>query len=65
METIVINTKDKSSAKFILDLITRLGEKGRILDTEQKEDFALGMLMKKEKTGKEVSRATINKKLKG
>lgn len=65
METIVINTKDKSSAKFILDLISRLGEKGRILDTEQKEDFALGMLMKKEKTGKKVSRATIFKKLKG
>jgi hypothetical protein len=64
METVVINTKNASSAKFILELVQKLGESGKILNLEEKEDFFLGDLMNVEKTDKKVSRETIFKKLK-
>ena len=64
METLIINTKNASSAKFILELVQKLGESGKILNVEEKEDFFLGALMNIEKTNKKVSRETIFKKLK-
>ena len=64
METIIINTRKSGNAKFILELVEKLGENGRILNKEEQEDFLLGSLMQTEKTGKTVSRATIFKKLK-
>jgi hypothetical protein len=64
METVVINTKNASSAKFILELVQKLGESGKILNVQEKEDFFLGALMNVEKTDKKVSRETIFKKLK-
>ena len=64
METLIINTKNASSAKFILELVKKLGESGKILNVEEKEDFFLGALMSVEKTNKKVSRETIFKKLK-
>ena len=64
METVIINTKNASSAKFILELVEKLGESGKILNVEEKEDFFLGALMNTEKTNTKVSRATIFKKLK-
>lgn len=64
MDTLIINTKNSSNAKFILELVKKLGETGQILSEEQQEDYFLGTLMNKEKTGVKVSRATIFKKLK-
>jgi hypothetical protein len=64
METLIINTKNASSAKFILELVQKLGESGKILNVEEKEDFSLGALMNLEKTNKKVTRETIFKKLK-
>ncbi|OYU83606.1 MAG: hypothetical protein CFE24_10475 [Flavobacterium sp. BFFFF2] len=64
METLIINAKNASSAKFILELVTKLGESGKILSKEEKEDFFLGSLMDAEKTNEKVSRETIFKKLK-
>ena len=64
METVVMNTKNASSAKFILELVQKLGESGKIVNVEEKEDFFLGALMTEEKTNTKVSRATIFKKLK-
>lgn len=64
METLIINTKNASSAKFILELVQKLGESGKILNVEEKEDFSLGALMNIEKTNKKVSREAIFKKLK-
>ena len=64
METVIINTKNVSSAKFILELVQKLGERGKILNLEEKEDIFLGALMNVEKTDKKVSRETIFKKLK-
>ncbi len=63
METIIINTKDKSTAKLIVELVKKLGEKSKVLTDEQQEDFLFGQLMKSEKTGTKVTRNTIFKKL--
>lgn len=65
METIVINTKKNGNAKFIMELVKKLGEKGQILSKADQEDFLLGNIIKTEKIGKNVSRETIFKKLKG
>ncbi|WP_281238145.1 hypothetical protein [Flavobacterium praedii] len=64
MDTLIINTKNTSNAKFILELAKKLGEEGKILSQEQQEDYFLGAMMNQEKTGIKVSRSTIFKKLK-
>lgn len=64
METIIINTKKSSNAKFILELVNKLGETGKILKTSEQEDFLLGTIIDVEKTEKTVSREAIFKKLK-
>lgn len=63
METLLINTKNPSNAKFILELAKKLGEDGKILNAELKEDFFLGALISSEKTGIKVSRNEIFEKL--
>ena len=64
MDTLIINTKDSANAKLILELVKRIGEKGKILSQIQQEDILMGNIMMEEKTGKTVSRNTIMKKLK-
>ena len=63
MSTILIKT-DKQSSKILSELAKKLG--GNVLDVkdDQFEDFMLGTLMDKVKTGKTVPIATILKKLK-
>ena len=63
METIIINTKKSGNAKFIMQLVDKLGEEGKILTGSEQEDFLLGAKMQQEKTGKNVTRDTIFKKL--
>jgi len=63
METLLINTKDSSNAKLILELVKKLGEEGRILSTAQREDYFLGAMISNEKTGEKVSRDEIFEKL--
>lgn len=64
MATIIINTKKQDNAKFILELVKRLGETGQIISGEKQEDILLGVAMKQAETGVKVSRSTIMKKLK-
>ena len=64
MTTLLINAKKPDNAKFILELVNKLGETGEILTSEKKEDVLLGVIMNEEKTGTNVSRDTIFKKLK-
>lgn len=64
METILIQPKDASELKFILEMLERAKIKNKRISTDTKEDFLLGELMKTERTGKTVSRSTIMKKLK-
>ncbi len=63
METIIINTKNSESSKIILDLVKKIGEKGRVLTKAEQEDFLFGELMLDERTGKKASKATIMKTL--
>lgn len=63
MDTLIINTKKEGNAKLLLELAKKLGERGKILNKNDQEDFLLGNIIKAEKTGKNVSRETIIKKL--
>lgn len=64
MDTIVINIQDKSNVKFILDLVKKIGEKGRVLTKTEQEDFLFAEMMAKSKTGEKVSREEIFKNFK-
>lgn len=63
MATILVQPKNESELKFLLDIFKRTNIKNKKISTDTKEDFLLGELMKNEKTGKNVSRNTILKKL--
>jgi hypothetical protein len=63
MSTIVINT-DSQNSKILKELAERLGAKVMKLKDDQYEDLLLGALMESEKTGENVSREMIFKKLK-
>jgi hypothetical protein len=62
MGAIVIKA-DNESSKIIKELAEKLGGNVTQIDEEQYEDIMLGTLMEKEKTGKNVTRAAIFKKL--
>ena len=62
MGAIIIKADNKSS-KILKELAERLGGDVTTISEEQYEDVLLGVLMEKEKTGKNTSRATIFKKL--
>ena len=64
METIVIQSKSKSNAALIIELVKKIGDQAKLLTEEQTEDIALGLLMKNIRTGEDVSRDVIMKKLK-
>lgn len=63
MATIIIDTKTEGNARFILEFIKKIGEKGKILTKTESEDLMLGQILKEQKTGKKVSRATVMKNL--
>lgn len=63
MSAIIIKA-DKKSRKILAELAHKLGGSVVDLSNEQYEDFILGTMMDKVKTGKTVSRETIFKKLK-
>ena len=63
METIIIKPKSKADVRFWLELAKKTGTSAATLSLDDAEDLALLALMKKERTGKVVSRATIMKKL--
>ncbi len=62
MGAIIIKADNKSS-KILKELAVRLGGDVTTISDEQYEDVLLGTLMEKEKTGKNVSRTAIFKKL--
>ena len=65
METLIINTKNASNAKLLLELAKKLGATGKKLNKQDQEDFLLGNIMLAEKSGKTVNRDTVMKKLRG
>ena len=62
MGAIIIKSDTKSN-KLLFDLAKKLGADVLTLKDEQFEDFALGTLMDSVKTGENVSRESILKKL--
>ena len=63
MSTLVISTDSKNS-RILSELAERLGASVMKINDAQYEDLVLGALMDAEKTGINVSRETIFKKLK-
>ena len=59
METLIIQSQSKSTAKLLMELAKKLGEKVSILDRDIAEDFAFGEMMKSQKTGNLVSKEAI------
>ena len=62
MEAIIIKA-DKESSRLLKQLAKKLGASVADVKPEQYEDFLLGLMMDKEKTGKKVSRESVFKKL--
>ncbi|MBK6976741.1 MAG: hypothetical protein IPH28_06165 [Cytophagaceae bacterium] len=63
METIIIQTESKSIGKLLIDLAKKLGSKANVLKKETTEDYILGSLMEKQKTGKLVSKEKVMSQL--
>ena len=63
MEAIIIKSENLQNLKLLAEFAQKLGEQVTSIDEEQTEDFLFGKLMEQEKTGKEVSREEIMKKL--
>ena len=62
MGSIVIKADNKSN-QLLKELAEKLGGTVTQIDEEQYEDLLLGTLMDQEKTGKNISRTTVFKKL--
>lgn len=62
MAVTVIQTDSKTN-KLIIDLAKKMGLAAKSFNDEDYEDFLFGKILKSEKTGKNVSRETIMKKL--
>jgi len=63
MGAIVIKSRNTKNLKLLSDFAEQLGETVDKLTTAEAEDIKLGLFMKKEKTGKSISRAAIFKHL--
>lgn len=63
MDTILIKA-DRENSKLIKALAKKLGATVTDVNREQYEDFLLGSLMAKSKTGQTVSKKVVMKKLK-
>lgn len=63
MGAIVIKSSNTKNLKLLSALAEQLGETVSQISSSQAEDIQLGLMMKKERTGKTVSRQTIFKHL--
>ena len=63
MGSIVIKSNNNKNLQLLTALAKQLGETVNKLTPSQAEDLQLGLLMKREKTGKTVSRKAIFKLL--
>ena len=59
METLIIQTQSKSTSKLLVALAQKLGERVSILNKDVAEDFAFGLMMQTEKTGRNISKESI------
>jgi hypothetical protein len=59
METLIIQTQSKSTSKLLVALVQKLGDKVNVLDKDIADDFAFGLMMQAEKTGRNISKESI------
>lgn len=64
MDTVMIEARNKSDVRFLMDFSKRMGAKARIIDTEEMEDKILLGLMEEGLKTTSVSRAEVMKALK-
>lgn len=63
METFIVSAKDKEEFNFLSDLFKKMKINVKVFSTEEKEDFALGEMMRKIDRSKKVSRDSVMAKL--
>ena len=63
MAALVIEPKDKSELKLIMEVLKKMRVRSRLLSESEKEDFAFGMLIDQADRTKQVSRERIMKQL--
>ena len=63
MDTIIIEVKDRTDAKFWLNLAKRTGNRAKSLSTQEIEDAGLAMLINEGMNTKTVSRENVMKAL--
>lgn len=63
MKTIIIEGSDISNLKLIIELAQKLNFKTRVLNSEEREDLALGNAMVQEETGEYITSDDLLKEL--
>jgi hypothetical protein len=63
MKTIIIEGSDISNMKLILELAQKLNFKTHVLNSEEREDLALGNAMVQEETGEYITSDDLLKEL--
>ena len=63
MAAIIIKSNSEDNLRLLIELAKKLGEDVTKLSEEQLEDISLGNLMKKVRTGKNVSKETVMRQL--
>jgi hypothetical protein len=63
MAALVVEAKDKSELKLVMDMLKKMRVRSKLLSESDKEDFALGYLIDQADRTKKVSRERIMKQL--
>jgi hypothetical protein len=63
MKSIILEGSDLSNMKLILELAQKLNIKARILNSEEREDFAIWNAMVQEETGEYLTHDELLKEL--
>lgn len=63
MRTVILNADSQSDLNLLLQFAKRLGIKAKVLSKEDMEDHVFAQMIDEEKTGEDVSRDEIMKKL--
>ena len=63
MAALVVETKDNSELKLVMDVLKKMRVRSKLLSESEKEDFALGQLIEQADRSKKVSREQIMKQL--
>lgn len=63
MKTVILEGSDISKVKLILELAHKLNLKARILNSDEREDLALGNAMVKDESGEYLTQEELLKEL--